>query len=96
MITINTLLRTTFIPFSCNNETQVNSNEPYILRGSLAAALEAHDFGKQCLLAGQYTVNLTIPQQQVIALRRRRAVVLDSEIVVDSVRITFFSLLARL
>lgn len=94
MITINALLRTTFIPFSCNNETQVNSNEPYILRGSLAAALEAYDFGKQCLLAGQYTVNLTIPQQQ--ALRRRRAVVLDSEIVVDSVRITFFFLVALL
>lgn len=94
MITINALLRTTFIPFSCNNETQVNSNEPYILRGSLAAALEAYDFGKQCLLAGQYTVNLTIPQQQ--ALRRQRAVVLDSEIVVDSVRITFFFLVALL
>lgn len=89
LIRINTLLRTpAFVPFSCNNETQVDSNEPYILSSPVAAENEAHDFGKQCFLAGQYRVNLEIPfqnaQPAVISARRRRAEP-DPYIFVDSI-----------
>lgn len=86
------MLRTTFGNFSCNNETIVTSNEHYILTSPVAAEVDAHDFGKQCLLAGQYTVNLEIPyqnaQRSAAGARVRRADP-DPEIFVDSVSWTF-------
>lgn len=88
VIKISALLRTAFVPFSCNNNTQIVSNEEYILNEPLSPDNEAHDFGKQCLLAGQYRVKLEIPfesaQSEVNVFRRRRALP-DAEIVVDSV-----------
>ena len=54
----------------------------------MVADREALDFGKQCLRAGQYRVNLEIPfgsAQQVVNIFRRRRQVSDPEIVVDSV-----------
>lgn len=86
------MLRTTFVPFSCNNETQVVSNEPYILSSPVAAEFDAHDFGKQCLLAGRYRVNLEIPyqnaQRSAAGARVQRAEP-HPEILVDSVSWTF-------
>ena len=92
MIRIDALLRTTFVAFSCDNDTVVERNDHYILSSPVAAEVDAHDFGKQCLLAGQYTVNLEIPyqnaQRSAAGARRRRADP-DPEIFVDSVSWTF-------
>lgn len=92
MIRIDALLRTTFVAFSCNNETRVETNDHYILSSPVAAEVDAHDFGKQCLLAGGYTVNLEIPyqnaQRSAAGARVRRADP-DPEIFVDSVSWTF-------
>ncbi|XP_015765926.1 PREDICTED: laminin subunit gamma-1-like [Acropora digitifera] len=87
VIRIDALLRTTFVAFSCNNETRVERNDHYILSSPVAAEVDAHDFGKQCLSAGQYTVNLEIPyqnaQRSAAGARVRRADP-DPEIFVDS------------
>ena len=71
----------------------VVSNEEYILTSTVTSEHEAHDFGKQCLLAGQYRVNLEIQfgsaQVAVNVYRRRRRAIPDAEIVVDSVSCKF-------
>lgn len=94
LIKINASLRTTFAPFSCNNNTQVVSNEPYFLSGPVASGREVHDFGQQCLSAGQYRVNLEIPFESARAavrvFRRRRALP-NAEIVVDSVSLIYLN-----
>ena len=94
LISIKALLRTTFASFSCNNNTQVVSNEPYILSGPVASGREAHDFGKQCLSAGQYRVDLEIQngsaRAAVHVFRRRRALP-NAEIVVDSVSLIYLN-----
>lgn len=55
----------------------------------MSSRSEAHDFGSQCLLAGQYLVTLEIPSESAQAAavnsRRRRRALPDAEIVVDSV-----------
>ena len=69
----------------------VVSNEEYILTSTVTSEHEAHDFGKQCLLAGQYRVNLEIQSgsaQVAVNVYRRRRAIPDAEIVVDSVSLT--------
>ena len=89
LIKITALLRTAFNSFSCNNNVEITSNEPYILNKALSSGNEALDYGSQCLLAGQYLVTLEIPsgsaQQAAVFSRRRRRALPDAEIVVDSV-----------
>ena len=89
MIKITALLRTAFVPFSCNNNSQITSNEARILSKTVSSESEAQDYGSQCLLAGQYLVTLEIPagsaQAAAISSRRRRRALPDAEIVVDSV-----------
>ena len=89
LIKITALLRTAFTSFSCNNNVQITSNEPYILIKAVSSRNEALDYGSKCLLAGQYLVTLEIPsgsaQQAAVFSRRRRRALPDAEIVVDSV-----------
>lgn len=89
LIKITALLRTAFTPFSCNNNVQITSNEPYILNKAVSSGNEAIDYGSQCLSAGQYLVTLEIPSgsalQAAVSSRRRRRALPDAEIVVDSV-----------
>ena len=89
LIKITALLRTAFTSFSCNNNVQITRNEPYILNKAASSRNEALNYGKQCLLAGQYLVKLEIPsgsaQQAAVFSRRRRRALPDAQIVVDSV-----------
>ncbi|PFX13764.1 Laminin subunit gamma-1 [Stylophora pistillata] len=89
LVKITALLRTAFVPFTCNNIDQITKNEPLILTGRVLSGMDAHDYGSQCLLAGQYSVKLQIPagsaQQGVLVTRRRRRALPNAEITVDSV-----------
>ena len=83
------MLRTAFAPFSCNNNIQIVRNEPLILPATVLSGSKVHDYGKQCLLAGQYSVKLEIPsgsaQQPALVTRRRKRALPDADIEVDSV-----------
>ena len=89
LVKITALLRTAFVPFTCNNINQITKNEPLILTRTVLSGSEAHDYGSHCLLVGQYSVKLQIPagsaQQGVLVTRRKRRALPDADITVDSV-----------
>ncbi|XP_027039863.1 laminin subunit beta-1-like [Pocillopora damicornis] len=88
LVKITALLRTAFVPFTCNNINQITKNEPLILTRTVLSGSEAHDYGSHCLLVGQYSVKLQIPagsaQQGVLVTRRKRRALPDADITVDS------------
>ena len=89
LVKITALLRTAFVPFTCNNINQITKNEPLILTGKVLSESEAHDYGSHCLLAGQYSVKLQIPsgsaQQGFLVTGRKRRALHNADIIVDSV-----------
>ena len=90
LVKVTALLRTAFVPFTCNNIiiNQITKKEPLILTGTVFGS-EAHDYGSHCLLAGQYRVKLQIPsgsaQQGFLVTGRKRRALHNADIIVDSV-----------
>ena len=90
LVKITALLRTAFVPFTCNNINQITKNEPLILTGAVLSGSEAHDYGSHCLLEGQYSVKLQLQtagsaQQGFLVTGRKRRALHNADIIVDSV-----------